>query len=826
MILAFVAASLVSLGVSKEARAGGSADAVAVQVSGSALGNLSSSPLGLSPNFAQSITDYVWRCQSGINRIQLTLTAASSGMLSVEGRSGRIVTLEESLIENQAVVIRAPDPNNTRGIPVQYWIRCLPHDFPQLSVVEPGSPPPGWYLTGNVNSAAGSGTYAMVLDSQGTPVWYQASGVSALNITLLADGTIAWMSGSDFSAFKEYNLNTQATRRLAGPGPSLDFHELLPMSNGDLMMLSNPLKPSVDMTIFGGTSSATVIDCVLEEVDPNGQLIWQWRASDHISVGESTHPLATSLGQQVAYDLFHCNSIDVDPVSGNVLLSARHTDSVYLIDKTSGDIIWKMGGTSFNHDQAQILAITGDPEGAFHGQHDARFHPNGDVSLYDNQSWDPSLAARGVEYHIDSVAGTATMVWSYQSPDGHNSAATGSFRRLSRGTDNVIGWGIKPGPLFTEVDAASNTLLNVTFPNGEFAYRVQKVGPTALDHNLLRATAGLAPFSFTADRDPTISGTGVTLSTAEGMGLTDTVATFSDTDSNASADEYLATIAWGDGSSSPGTISGPIGGPFTVTGTHNYAEEGTSEVTVYVTDVDDPTNRATVTSTVNVSDATLSASCAALANSLTSYDGTTANFTDADPSGTESDHTATIAWGDGSSSPGTVSGPDGGPFTVSGAHSYVSTGNFNITTTVNDAGGSSTSASCNTLIYAFPSGAGAFAIGDESSAIGEVVTFWSSKWSRLNSLSGGPAPGRFNGLWQSSAMSTCEVGWEVMARTSDAPPAGPLPAYMGVIVNSSVRQSGSTDSGSAVHLVIVRTNPGYEPDPGHAGTGMVVAQIC
>jgi len=343
---------------------------------------------------------------------------------------------------------------------------------------------------------------------------------------------------------------------------------------------------------------------------------------------------------------------------------------------------------------------------------------------------------------------------------------------------------------------------------------------------LLRATAGLPPISFTADTDATVTSTGATLSATEGMGLTGTVATFTDPDSNASAGDYLATIAWGDGSSSPGTISGPIGGPFAVSGIHPYAEEGTNEVTVYVTDVDDRTNTATVTSTVKVSDGALSASCATPANSLTSFNGTTSNFIDANPSGTASDYAATIAWGDGSSSPGTMSGPDGGPFTVSGAHAYQSTGIFSVTTTVNDAGGSSTSASCNTLIYAFPSGAGAFAIGDQNSAIGAVVTFWSAKWSKLNSLSGGSAPGRFNGLWQSSAMPTCTVGWEVTARTSDAPPAGPLPVYMGVIVNSSVRQSGSTDSGSAVHLVIVRTNPGYEPDPGHAGTGMVVAQIC
>ena len=49
---------------------------------------------------------------------------------------------------------------------------------------------------------------------------------------------------------------------------------------------------------------------------------------------------------------------------------------------------------------------------------------------------------------------------------------------------------------------------------------------------------------------------------------------------------------------------------------------------------------------------------------------------------------------------------------------------------------------------------------------------------------------------------------------------------MGVIVSSKISQSGSQISGNTVHLVVVKTNTGYAPDPGHAGTGTVVAQVC
>jgi hypothetical protein len=49
---------------------------------------------------------------------------------------------------------------------------------------------------------------------------------------------------------------------------------------------------------------------------------------------------------------------------------------------------------------------------------------------------------------------------------------------------------------------------------------------------------------------------------------------------------------------------------------------------------------------------------------------------------------------------------------------------------------------------------------------------------------------------------------------------------MAVIVTSSAVKSGSTISGDTPHIVIVKTDPGYAPDPGQAGTGTVVSQVC
>ncbi|HEY9233202.1 MAG TPA: hypothetical protein VIS78_13695, partial [Blastocatellia bacterium] len=60
---------------------------------------------------------------------------------------------------------------------------------------------------------------------------------------------------------------------------------------------------------------------------------------------------------------------------------------------------------------------------------------------------------------------------------------------------------------------------------------------------------------------------------------------------------------------------------------------------------------------------------------------------------------------------------------------------------------------------------------------------------------------------------------------SSEPPAT-IPTYMGVIVSSSITKSGSNISGAIPKVVIVRTDAGYDSNPGHAGTGTVVAVFC
>jgi hypothetical protein len=118
-------------------------------------------------------------------------------------------------------------------------------------------------------------------------------------------------------------------------------------------------------------------------------------------------------------------------------------------------------------------------------------------------------------------------------------------------------------------------------------------------------------------------------------------------------------------------------------------------------------------------------------------------------------------------------------------------------------------------------------VGDRSATIGSTVTYWGAQWWKKNALSGGPAPAAFKGLADhtSSSPPTCGGTWTTAPGNRSHPPDS-VPSEMAVIVSSSVTKTGPTISGDIPEIVVITTDPGYEPNPGHAGTGRVVSILC
>jgi Bacterial Ig-like domain (group 3) len=130
------------------------------------------------------------------------------------------------------------------------------------------------------------------------------------------------------------------------------------------------------------------------------------------------------------------------------------------------------------------------------------------------------------------------------------------------------------------------------------------------------------------------------------------------------------------------------------------------------------------------------------------------------------------------------------------------------------------------LVFAFLAH-GTFAVGDANTALGTQVTFWGAQWATANTLSDGSAPASFKGFaaQTSTTPPACGTSYKARPGNSGQPPSS-VPSYMAVAVSSRVTKSGAAITGNITHIVIVQTNPGYARDPGHPGTGTIVAQLC
>jgi hypothetical protein len=204
------------------------------------------------------------------------------------------------------------------------------------------------------------------------------------------------------------------------------------------------------------------------------------------------------------------------------------------------------------------------------------------------------------------------------------------------------------------------------------------------------------------------SGTTAAIGGTEGIGVSGAVATFTDGTlllACTSASQYSATIDWGDGTSSAGSVgqaSSVLLGPcnYVVGASHTYAAAGSFDYSVTVNGPSGALN--TGTRTVAIADAPLSAAGIDFsATRGTAFTTTVATFGDANSLARPGDFSATISWGDGSSAAGTVTAVPGG-FALAGTHTYQATGVFKFTVAIHDVGGNQISAGATAGVVSTP----------------------------------------------------------------------------------------------------------------------------
>lgn len=182
-------------------------------------------------------------------------------------------------------------------------------------------------------------------------------------------------------------------------------HDVVRLANGNTLVLCAALvdEPSI--------SPNTLIDDCLMELDWQGNIVWEWYTYEHFDdfgFDDEAKQLISNAGG----DWAHANSLSIIPPNshtdpaftpGNIMISYRQINTIAIIDRQTGDIVWRAG-----------------PEPALTiGQHDAYMIDQGlpgagNIMAFDNglQAGFPPIS-RPFSQVVEIDPTTKQIVWRY-----------------------------------------------------------------------------------------------------------------------------------------------------------------------------------------------------------------------------------------------------------------------------------------------------------------------------------------------------------------------------------------------------------------------------
>jgi hypothetical protein len=241
----------------------------------------------------------------------------------------------------------------------------------------------------------------IILDMNGRIVhmWPEVRAVGRVRLT--REGRLV-VIGTD-NLVKEYDWEGRLTWQHQLPG-SDDFphHDLIQLANDNYLVVARDAETYADY---------------LQEVGPDSGVVWEWRSFDHRGVFPDWNPKSK--------DPTHINSVFELPPNrwfdsgderfrpGNVLVSARTIDTIFIIDRSDGEVVWQYTGDLDYQHEASMIA-KGLPEEGLILVFDNGFHSRDRYRRSIVRAIDPTtnrvVENFGAQYFFSSVGGTAHIL--------------------------------------------------------------------------------------------------------------------------------------------------------------------------------------------------------------------------------------------------------------------------------------------------------------------------------------------------------------------------------------------------------------------------------
>lgn len=339
---------------------------------------------------------------------------------------------------------------------------------------------------------------ALILESDGTPVWFRPLKSPNLmntdfrvqqlygeNVLTFWQGTLATPpaytnapggSSEPGSCYYILDNHYRVVRTLSAKrGYTSDIHEFLLTPQNTALFLSTKTVP-MDLRPYGGAENGYVQDFAIQEIDvKTGKLLFFWNALAHIPLSDSYEPISNAALTGNIWDAFHLNSIGLTPSKDDLIVSSRSTWTIYKINKRSKKIVWQLGGKQSDFKIEQ--------KAQFSWQHDARYLSKHIISLFDDNSDGSSTQvppSHGLEIRLNFKKMKAYHHHSYFHNPNISVASQGNVETLSSG-NKFVGWG--QSQYYSEFKKGGNGIKNpahnlvyeATMPgSNNFSYRAYR----------------------------------------------------------------------------------------------------------------------------------------------------------------------------------------------------------------------------------------------------------------------------------------------------------------------------------------------------------------
>jgi hypothetical protein len=269
-------------------------------------------------------------------------------------------------------------------------------------------------------------------------------------------------------------------------------HDIHPMPNGNVLLISYELKSTAEVTQAGSRYSHIMWPDKIVEVEPSGtsggNVVWEWHAWNHLVQDYdqtkdnygivADHPELLDLNynnSQQTKDWMHVNGIDYNEELDQIVISSHFLNELYVIDHSTtseeaaghsggnsgkgGDILYRWGNpAAYDASGAAIFHVVHDahwiPPGYHHANYLVGFNNNG---ISNNQSTVDFIEPPYAGYNYSYIPGAAYAPSTYtlrHACNGHTNSE-GSSQQLPNGNTLVC---ISQAGYIYEIDS-NNTLL-------------------------------------------------------------------------------------------------------------------------------------------------------------------------------------------------------------------------------------------------------------------------------------------------------------------------------------------------------------------------------